>query len=126
MAALALVLGVFAAGSAALTARFLSRAQPATATAIAASEPRRARGQVWTTRFAVGLPDGSVRFAEWQGERAFTAGAVVAVQFVPGPPLRIIPDNPWSRWGWSRVFGAMGAIAIALAAAFWAVARLLS
>lgn len=112
------------AGSAALTLRFLSGAEPAVAEVVSSQEVR-ARSRYWDITFVVLTPEGTRLTTTWQSEVPLNVGQAVRVLYRRQAPVQMRPDDTWSIWRWAWVFGALGACVLLLGGAALMIGRLL-
>lgn len=112
------------AGSAALTLRFLSRAEAAVAEVVSSREAG-SRSRYWETTLAVRTPEGTRLTASWNSEVPLSVGQAVRVLYRRDAPVQTRPDDARSVWGWAWLFGSAGAVCALLGAAALTLSRFL-
>ena len=112
------------AGSAALTLRFLSRAEAAVAEVVSSREAG-SRSRYWETTLAVLTPEGTRLTASWNNEAPLNVGQAVRVLYRRDAPVQMRPDDARSIWGWAWLFGSAGAVYALLGGAALVVGRFL-
>jgi hypothetical protein len=112
------------AGSAALTLRFLSRAEAAVAEVVSLREAG-SRSRHWETTLAVSTPEGTRLTASWKSETPLNIGQAVRVLYRRDAPVQMRPDDARSVWGWARLFGSAGVACALLGGAALIVGRFL-
>ncbi len=115
---------LFAIGSGALTARFLSEAEQGIAEVVEVRQSTmRSRG--WVMTLSVITQDGRRITDRLGGEVPLRTGEAIRVVYRRGPIPEIRPYTPSGVWGWTIAFGLGGAVLACLGAVFLGVSRFL-
>ena len=121
---LSVPLFLFGAGSAALTFRFLSRAEVGVAEVVSSREEG-SRSRYWATTFLVVTPEGTRLTGSWNSGAPLHVGRKVRVLYRRDAPVQMRPDDAWSIWHWAWLFGSIGAVCACLGGAALLVSRFL-